>query len=659
MDGDAGRLGGLFDGGEKVEVILQRLHRRHEHADRPLARLDGDRGAHGAADHHLLDWGGRGLGGAHRAVDTLVSLDDGFGHDGRRRQGLARLQRVLFVDKVEIDGRDVGQGRQRQAIANRRVARHEVEAPTAQAPLLAFPARFRFGIPALHRQHEADRLGQPPAERPDHPVTLFRILDLWIERIDVDGEIALLDNPGRRIFVSGDDMVRRDAEAQRQAFGKPERLVTLGRIPRLGIRLLDRLFGGARARHRRDKVGIAPDRRAVLAPVETESPARQGLAGIPFALAEVEHAARREAGPQLADQLVGQRPLRGTNGAGIPLVMLEVVDRYEGGFAAHGEADIVVQQVSVDLLTQRVELFPGLVREGQRDARLFGDAGDPHVEGELDLGFARHAGNRRGGAIMRGGADGNVPLAAKQTRGDVHADPAGTGDIGLGPGVEVGEVDLGALRAFDRIDIGLELDEVAGDEARGDAEVAQQLDQQPSGIPARAGFQRQGFFRRLHARLHADRIGDRLLQPGIGLDEKIGGTHRPLGQGGDIGLEMVAERLRLEIGQQLRLQFGVVGEGEVFGIGFDEEVERIVDGEFGREIDLDLELRHLVGKDDARQPVAAGVLQPVQKMVGRRDFERVGRDRGPAMRRRTQPDGLGTEFDRSVVFVMREMIDRG
>jgi hypothetical protein len=189
--------------------------------------------------------------------------------------------------------------------------------------------------------------------------------------------------------------------------------------------------------------------------------------------------------------------------------------------------------------------------------------------------------------------------------------------------------------------------------------VAQQLDQQPGGIPARAGFQRQGLFGRLHAWLHADRIVDRLLQLGIGLDEEIGGAHRPLGQGGDIGLEILAERLRLEIGQQLRLQLGVVGERKVLGIGFDEEVERIVDGEFGGEIDLDLELRHLVREHDAGEPVAVGILQPVQKMVGRRDFERVGRDRGPAVRRRAQPDRLRAQFDRAVIFVMREMVDRG
>ena len=42
-------------------------------------------------------------------------------------------------------------------------------------------------------------------------------------------------------------------------------------------------------------VGILPDRHAVLAPIEAERPARQAFAGIPFALAVMQQAARREA----------------------------------------------------------------------------------------------------------------------------------------------------------------------------------------------------------------------------------------------------------------------------------------------------------------------------------------------------------------------------
>ena len=45
-----------------------------------------------------------------------------------------------------------------------------------------------------------------------------------------------------------------------------------------------------------DQVGVFPHRQAVAVPVEREGPARQRLARVPFALAVVQEAARREPG---------------------------------------------------------------------------------------------------------------------------------------------------------------------------------------------------------------------------------------------------------------------------------------------------------------------------------------------------------------------------
>jgi hypothetical protein len=59
----------------------------------------------------------------------------------------------------------------------------------------------------------------------------------------------------------------------------------------------------------------------------------------------------------------------------------------------------------------------------------------------------------------------DVALAGHQARGRVQADPAGAGQVDLAPGVQVGEVDLGARRAVERLHVGLELDQVAGDES--------------------------------------------------------------------------------------------------------------------------------------------------------------------------------------------------
>jgi hypothetical protein len=52
--------------------------------------------------------------------------------------------------------------------------------------------------------------------------------------------------------------------------------------------------------------------------------------------------------------------------------------------------------------------------------------------------------------------------------------------------MQVGEVVIGARRAVERLEIGLELDQVARDEARGEAQMPQHLHQQPAGVAAGA-----------------------------------------------------------------------------------------------------------------------------------------------------------------------------
>ncbi len=130
---------------------------------------------------------------------------------------------------------------------------------------------------------------------------------------------------------------------------------------------------------------------------------------------------------------------------------------------------------------------------------------------------------------MRRRAERQMALAAEQAGGRVHADPAGAGNIDLGPGVQVGEILVGALRAVERVDVGAQLDQIAGDEARREAELAQDLHQQPGRVAAGAGAQRQRLLGLLHAGLHADHIADRLLQLGVELDEEIDRAVAPSG----------------------------------------------------------------------------------------------------------------------------------
>ena len=78
-----------------------------------------------------------------------------------------------------------------------------------------------------------------------------------------------------------------------------------------------------------------------------------------------------------------------------------------------------------------------------------------------------------------------MAFAGEQAGRGVEADPAGAGEIDFGPGVEVGEVGWGSGGAFERLHVSRELDQIAGNEAGGEAEMAQDLDEQPCASPGR------------------------------------------------------------------------------------------------------------------------------------------------------------------------------
>src|SRR5439155_466189 len=73
-------------------------------------------------------------------------------------------------------------------------------------------------------------------------------------------------------------------------------------------------------------------------------------------------------------------------------------------------------------------------------------------------------------------------LGGEEARRRVEPDPAGAGNEDLSPGVQVGEIALGAGGTVERAHVGPELDQVPGDEARGEAEVAQALHQEPAAV---------------------------------------------------------------------------------------------------------------------------------------------------------------------------------
>src|SRR5580692_11079634 len=182
------------------------------------------------------------------------------------------------------------------------------------------------------------------------------------------------------------------------------------------------------------------------------------------------------------------------------------------------------------------------------------------------------------------------------------------------------------------------------------------LDQQPGGVAARSGAGGQRLFRRQNARLHADDIMNLFLQLGVEVDQEVDRRVRLAWNLLEIGCEQWPGLHRLKIGRKLTLQAIGILKRKAEGIGLDEEIEGIDHGHLRREVDLYFELSDLLREDVTRQPVALWILLPVHKMVRRRDLERIAQDRRARVRRWAQPNGLRAEVDRTVVFVVRDVM---
>ena len=350
--------------------------------------------------------------------------------------------------------------------------------------------------------------------------------------------------------------------------------------------------------------------------------------------------AGRETVPEAPDELVGERPLGRADSFGVPLFGLEIVNRDEGRLAAHGEPRVVGDKRRVDLLAEPVERLPGLLGEWLGDARVLGHALHPHVEGEVDIGKTREPRDWRGVAIMRRRGQGNVAFAGEQARGRIEADPARARKIDLDPGVEIGEVVVGAGRPVERDEVGLELDEIPRHEPRGEAQMAQDLHQEPARVAAGAEGALERLFRALDARLHPDDVLDLVRQAPVEVDHEI---DRPFRRPVDSVEKRLQPRTRV-LGRAVDDEVGpeilAIVERPDFRALFNEEVERIVDRHVGDDVDLDLQFVDEFREDVARQPVAVGILLDVDEMLGGRDFQRMRDDAGAAVRRGSKPDDL-------------------
>ncbi len=269
-------------------------------------------------------------------------------------------------------------------------------------------------------------------------------------------------------------------------------------------------------------------------------------------------------------------------GGGVPLRRLHVVDGHEGRLAAHGQAHVVFPQNFIHLVAQGFDVLPLRLAVRLGDTRIFVDADDLVHETELALGVADvAAGDRRGADRIGRAGQGNMALAGKQPGSRVQANPTRPRNVHLGPSVKIGEILLRAGRPVQRLHIRRQLHQIARHKTGGQAQMPQDLHQQPGAVAARTQRLLQSLLAGLHPRLHADGIGDVLAQPPVDVHQKIhrialGAVHQS-----QPSLEERAGLAHLQIRHQLLFKLRVIFKRKQLGVFLDEKIEGVDNRHFG------------------------------------------------------------------------------
>ncbi len=101
-----------------------------------------------------------------------------------------------------------------------------------------------------------------------------------------------------------------------------------------------------------------------------------------------------------------------------------------------------------------------------------------------------------------------MPFTGKKTGGRIHAHPACTGNIDLGPGMQIGKINFRAGRSIQRLDILLQLHQIPGDKTGGKAERSRILTSSQAESRHDPLLRRQRLLTALHIWFHADQIAD-------------------------------------------------------------------------------------------------------------------------------------------------------
>ncbi len=357
----------------------------------------------------------------------------------------------------------------------------------------------------------------------------------------------------------------------------------------------------------------------------------------------MQKAARCIAAHQPMQQFGCETPLGRAQGVGVPFRAIPVLHRHKGRFTTHGQPHVACHQGGIHRLAECRDPPPLLLGIGLGHAGRLMNTRDLHLVGKLNLTLIHRPGYRGSRRRLGGAGQRNMSLPRHQTRGWVQANPAGPRQIDLAPGMEIGKVNLRPGGTIEGLDVGLELDEVTGNEARGQTHMAQGLYQQPACIAAGTGAMGQGYLGRLHPGLHADQIGDFPLQTLVQIHQEVDSAHLIAGDAGQKGLEARCQLPLDQIGQEVVFQFWGVPKGVLLGLRFQEKIEGVIDRHLGHQVHRNLKFLGAIWKYEPGQIVGERVLLPVDEVPRRFDAQGITEDGGTAMGRRSQTHYLGRQ----------------
>ena len=207
-------------------------------------------------------------------------------------------------------------------------------------------------------------------------------------------------------------------------------------------------------------------------------------------------------------QGLAQRAFFGAKCRGVPFVGIRALARDKSRLTTHGQAHVVTVEPRVGGRSQRIDRLPRLVGVRAGDAGPLLDSEDFIAEVEMHLAFPDPALHRRAGPVVRGARERDVAFARQKTRGGIEPHPAGTRQVDLSPGVQIGKVRTRARGAFDRDLILNELHQIARDKATCKTEQSQRLHQKPCAVAAAPRATPECLGRALYADLFAQRVLD-------------------------------------------------------------------------------------------------------------------------------------------------------